>query len=60
MSYISESHLFTIIDAGNCSFSLRNDVVVQDIVGEQTNIYRKGLVAKGVGLINNVVIYIFN
>lgn len=38
-SYVSESQLFGIINAGNWGFSLSHNVVVIDVVGQQADFY---------------------
>jgi len=39
MSYISESHFFTIIDIWNCGFTLGYNMIVHNVIGEQTYIW---------------------
>lgn len=40
-TYIGDSEFFTVIYIRNCCFSLGYKVVVGDIIGQQTLIYRK-------------------
>jgi hypothetical protein len=40
MSYISEGHFFAVINSGNRGFTLSHNIVIHDVVGQHTNVYK--------------------
>lgn len=52
-SYIGHCHFFTIINTRNCSFPLRDDVVIHDVVGKQTKFYREVMLGISTGIALN-------